>query len=80
MIGRDIVRYDVYGKDVYIAEQVQKVGVGRSVVVSETTKVLLENCPTFEYTFQPHEPVEIKQKSLNEKINTYIVIKKDMSL
>lgn len=76
MIGRDIIRYDVFGKDVYIAEQVQKKGIGRSVVVSETTKVLLENSAAFEYAFLAHETIEVK----NERMNTYIIINKDQIL
>lgn len=76
MIGRDIIRYDVYGKDVYIAEQVQKKGVGRSVVVSEATKIILEKSTAFEYSFQAHEIIEMN----NEKINTYIIIHKDQIL
>ena len=42
MIGIDIVRYDVYGRDVLIANKMESGGKEGMVCVSEITRQLLE--------------------------------------
>lgn len=42
IIGTDIVRYDIYGKDVSIANKMESNGVEGRVMISETTKNILE--------------------------------------
>jgi class 3 adenylate cyclase len=42
VIGIDIVRYDVYGRDVLIANKMESGGKEGMVCVSETTRNLLE--------------------------------------
>jgi phospholipid-translocating ATPase len=42
VIGTDIIRYDVYGSDVTIANKIESFGIQGSIAVSEDTKTLLE--------------------------------------
>lgn len=42
IIGTELVRYDIYGKDVSMANKMESNGKEGSVMVSETTKALLE--------------------------------------
>ena len=42
MIGTDIVRYDIYGTDVLIANKMESNGEAGKVNVSEATKKILE--------------------------------------
>jgi len=42
IIGKDIVRYDIYGKDVAIANKMESTGLEGCVAVSEITKLWLE--------------------------------------
>ena len=60
--GTNIVRYDIYGPDVDIANKMESGGAAGKVNVSEVTKILLErnNSGRFEYVFNKkitHEPV-----------------------
>lgn len=42
IIGTDIIRYDVYGSDVTIANKIESYGIQGSIAISEDTKCLLE--------------------------------------
>ena len=42
IIGTDIVRYDIYGKDVSIANKMESNGEEGNIIISETTKEMLE--------------------------------------
>lgn len=42
MIGTDIIRYDIYGKDVRVANKVEKNGKEGKIVVSRKTKEIIE--------------------------------------
>ena len=42
IIGTDIVRYDIYGKDVTIANKMESNGEEGNIMISETTKEMLE--------------------------------------
>ncbi|KAL4439344.1 hypothetical protein ABPG74_017007 [Tetrahymena malaccensis] len=71
ILGTNIVRYDIFGKDVMIANKVESNGLGGKISVSESTKVLLENNYKDIFKFQNHNP--IKLKNFEEEIKTYIV-------
>jgi class 3 adenylate cyclase len=49
--GSDIVRYDIYGTDVMISNKMESNGEPGKIMVSETTKNLLESAYESEYTF-----------------------------
>lgn len=42
IIGTDIIRYDVYGKDILIANKMESSSEEGRVLISETTKKLIE--------------------------------------
>lgn len=41
MIGTEVVRYDIYGNDVAIANKCESNGTPGQITVSESTKILL---------------------------------------
>lgn len=51
VIGTDIVRYDIYGQDVLIANKMESNGKKGHVHVSEDTKKLLEEIYPDEFDF-----------------------------
>jgi phospholipid-translocating ATPase len=51
IIGTDIVRYDIYGKDVSIANKMESSGVEGRVMVSEATKSLVERADKNPFIF-----------------------------
>lgn len=42
IIGTDIIRYDVYGKDILIANKMESSSEEGRVLISETTKKIIE--------------------------------------
>ncbi|CAG9325909.1 unnamed protein product [Blepharisma stoltei] len=69
--GTNIVRYDIYGPDVDIANKMESNGQAGKINVSEVTKALLEtHCPDrFDYIFNKivtHQPV-------NRSLNSFFV-------
>ncbi|CAG9311321.1 unnamed protein product [Blepharisma stoltei] len=69
--GTNIVRYDIYGPDVDIANKMESNGQAGKINVSEVTKALLEvHCPgRFDYVFNKvvtHQPV-------NRSLDAYFV-------
>ncbi len=75
MIGTDIIRFDIYGTDVVLANKMESEGEKNRVNVSETTKKLLEaHYSHFDFEFNKivsygdtHLPSYfIKRKLLNQ--------------
>ena len=63
--GTDIVRYDIYGEDVFIANKLESSGIPGKVLVSEETKSYLE-----EFDFEPYLKIEIPE--VKRSVSTYI--------
>ena len=61
IIGTDIVRYDLYGKDYLIGNKMESAGKEGMIQVSETTKKWLERAYPGKYRFEEHATVEIKK-------------------
>ncbi|CAK92348.1 unnamed protein product (macronuclear) [Paramecium tetraurelia] len=59
VLGTDIVRYDIYGPDVLIANKMESKSERGQVQVSETTKKTLELCYPEEFQYQSHCMVKI---------------------
>ena len=59
IIGTDIVRYDIYGKDVLIANKMESNGVIGNIMVSEATKKMLER-ENLGYKFEHKKNVDCK--------------------
>lgn len=76
IIGTDIVRYDIYGKDCLIANKMESNGVKGRLMVSEATKQVLERDKDCQYTFDFHKEVEIDkyvEEGQPKHIKAYLV-------
>ena len=69
--GTNIVRYDIYGADVLIANKMESNGEAGKVVVSEATKDFLEDYVPGKYVFGLHK--EIHVSNLNKDIKIFNV-------
>lgn len=65
------MRYDIYGKDVLIANKMESNGVIGNIMVSENTKKLLENETSLGYRFEKKKEVECK--GLERPISGYLI-------
>ena len=76
LIGTGIIRYDLYGHDVLIANKMESSGESDTVHISEATKNMLCRNPMNEQRFQfiPGEDLEIKV--LNKTLSTYFIEEK----
>ena len=66
--GTKIVRYDIYGSDVMIANKMESNGEAGKVAVSETTKDLIDNFNPDIYRFMPGKEVKISSISKTIKL------------
>lgn len=67
--GTNIIRYDIYGKDVLIANKMESNGLQGEVVVSHITKSLLEDYLPGEFHFKFLKEIKV----LSEKIGIFLV-------
>jgi phospholipid-translocating ATPase len=67
--GTNVVRYDVYGKDVMIANKMESHGVPGKVTVSEKTKELIEGIDEQEFSFEEFKDV----KAWDETVKMFIM-------
>ena len=68
--GTKIVRYDIYGPHVMIANKMESSGQAGCVAVSESTKELIENYKPDLFSFTKHK--EISLDYLSNSINLYL--------
>ena len=71
VIWTDVVRYDIYGKDVVIANKMEANGQVGNIMVSASTKKLLDTKYPNSYIFEEFKSVEIP--SINETVVGYLV-------
>jgi class 3 adenylate cyclase len=71
VMGTSIVRYDIYGTDVLIANQMESSGIPGRIVISETTKQFLEQAQPRGYTYELHTEVN----ALDRKCKAYTLTK-----
>lgn len=71
IIGTDIIRYDVYGKDILIANKMESSSEEGRVLVSETTKKILEEHYQNYYNFTGRKLINIP--SINTIITGYFL-------
>ena len=69
--GTNIVRYDIYGADVLIANKMESNGEAGKVVVSEATKEFLEDYVPGKYIFEIYKEINIS--NLNRDIKIFYV-------
>ena len=70
-MGTDIVRYDIWGQDVLIANAMESEGQKGHINVSEATKNLLERTHRGLYRFEPYKTVEMEK--IESKIPCYLL-------
>lgn len=71
IIGTDIVRYDIYGKDVLIANKMESNGKEGHIMVSEVTRNLMEQNYRNFFSFEHYKDVSIP--SLKTNIGGYFI-------
>lgn len=66
IVGTDIVRFDIYGENVFAANKMESGGQAGKICISEKTKKLLEFNANQKYTFIENNDIYIRsmQKSL----------------
>ncbi|CAD8103907.1 unnamed protein product [Paramecium primaurelia] len=67
IIGTDIVRYDIYGKDVSIANKMESSGEEGRVQISQTTKQMIERAEQNPFKFKFHHDVELSKFNMSTK-------------
>jgi hypothetical protein len=79
IIGSKVVRYDIFGDGVLIANKMESNGVPGKLCTSEDTRKLLMRQPEIsrEYNFKNHNVVELKR--IGKNIPTFIVEKRSDS-
>jgi class 3 adenylate cyclase len=68
VLGTDIVRFDIYGQNVLIANKMESNGEPDCINVSESTHDLVES---FSFTFEENKEIELK--SINRVVKSYFV-------
>lgn len=63
IMGTSIVRYDIYGPDVLIANQMESNGIPGKIVISETTKQFLEKAQPKGYEYVFHTEVKALERT-----------------
>ena len=73
IIGSKVVRYDIFGDGVLIANKMESNGVQSRVCISEDTKKLLMTLPdvSSRYNFEAHETVELP--SINKRVDSFLI-------
>ncbi len=75
VVGTEVVRYDIWGKDVIIANNMESEGEKGHINVSETTKNWLERSVSGYCRYQFHKSVRIEK--IHTQIDCYLVFKDD---
>ena len=75
IIGTNIVRYDIYGPDVLIANKMESCGEAGKINVSDATKYLIEGYTPGSYEFAFNK--EIVLRAINRTHNSYFLTTKN---
>lgn len=73
--GSKVVRYDIYGKDVLVANKMESNGQPGKINVSEQVKSLLEATHPDEFSFEAHKTVDIAEVGVS--VQCYLLSKND---
>lgn len=69
IVGTDIVRFDIYGENVWVGNKMESAGEAGKICVSEYTKSLLERNSLSRYRFYFNKEISVPQN--NKKINSF---------
>jgi hypothetical protein len=69
------VRYDIYGKDVLIANKMESNGIIGNVMVSESTKKVLEKDKNIDFKFEWTR--EVVCKGVDKPISAYLIVQEE---
>lgn len=69
------MRYDIYGKDVLIANKMESNGIVGNVMVSETTKKMLQKDKDLEYKFDWTK--EVICKGVDKPVSAFLIVQED---
>ena len=77
IIGSKVVRYDIFGSGVLIANKIEHNGIAGRLSISEDTRKILVSQPDIanEYTMTPH--ISFTLTSINKVIHTYFIERKE---
>lgn len=77
IIGSKVVRYDIFGEGVLIANKIESHGIPGKVCVSEDTKRYLFSQPDVyaEYQFDEHKTLQLP--SINKEIKSYAISRRE---
>lgn len=67
IVGTDIVRYDIYGVDSKIANEMESSSKEGKINVSEDTKLILESVEDCPYTFEENEEVVMEKYGVRKR-------------
>ena len=65
ILGTDIVRFDLYGQNVVIANKMESGGVPGRINVSERTKQILQELETSNYVFEDNQIIYVKSLGIS---------------
>ena len=71
VVGTDIVRFDIYGANVFAANKMESGGEAGKICVSEVTKRLLQGREGNKYKFEFNKEIFIK--SMGKGLNSYFI-------
>jgi phospholipid-translocating ATPase len=78
IIGTEIVRYDIYGPDVMVANKFEEYGRTGHIHISESTKEILDKDRKKSFNIVPNGVVKVEK--LNAEYNGYILTKKKFEI
>jgi len=73
LIGNINVRYDIFGQDVLIANEMESIGIPGKMIISDDTKKILEKLPLKFRNFNIVHYKSAQCKTAKKEINSYIV-------
>ena len=76
IIGTKVVRYDIFGQDVLIANKMESNGIGGAVCISEATHQLIMKSDIIKDNFEFEVNKEVEISGIGKKINSYKVTQK----
>lgn len=79
IIGSKVVRYDIFGEGVLIANKMESNGLPGKVCISKDTKMLIQKNQEYarDFIFENHETVELK--NIKRKVEMFIVDRRSES-